>query len=90
MEPIPYLEEDEEEEGEDWTESVRFEVVDFILRRYGTLRAQDIAKILGWRVRDVNGALQNLEKWGKVKRLKLGKTMAWTALEERGQSSMYY
>jgi Mn-dependent DtxR family transcriptional regulator len=90
MEAVPYLEEEEEEEEEDWTETVRLEVVEFILRRYGTLRAQDLAKLLNWKVKDVNQALHNLEHFGKVKRLKLGKTLAWAPMEDRYQALMHY
>jgi Mn-dependent DtxR family transcriptional regulator len=89
MEPVPYLEEDDEEE-EDWTENVRLEVIDFVLKRYGTLRAQDIAKVLNWKLRDVNQALQNLEHCGKVKRMKQGKSFTWAPIEDRCHSPMYY
>jgi uncharacterized protein with PIN domain len=90
MESVPYLEEEEEEEEEDWTETVRLEVVEFVLRRYGTLRAQDLARVLNWRVKEVNQALHGLEHFGKVKRLKLGKTLAWATPEDRHQAPMYY
>jgi len=90
MEAVPYLEEDDEEEEEDWTETVRLEVVEFVLRRYGTLRAQDLAKVLNWRVKEVNQALHDLEHFGKVTRLQLGKTLAWATKEDRLQAPMHY
>lgn len=90
MEEFPaYLEEEEEEEA-DWTLKIKHEVIEFILRRYGLLRAPDIARALGWKVREVNQVLKNLESFGRVKRTKLGRTYVWKHIEEHRLNPMYY
>jgi DNA-binding MarR family transcriptional regulator len=86
-----YLEEEEEIENEmEWLERAKYEVVEFILRRYGILRARDIAKILGWKTGEVNQVLRDLESWGRIRRTKLGRTLAWAHLEEHLQNPMFY
>jgi DNA-binding MarR family transcriptional regulator len=86
-----YLEEDEEIiEEEDWFEKAKYEIVEFILRRYGVLRARDIARILNWKTREVNSVLRNLESWGRIRRTRLGKTLAWAHMEEHIPNPMYY
>jgi transcription initiation factor IIE alpha subunit len=91
MEFPPYLEEEEEiVDEEEWFERAKIEIVEFILRRYGVLRARDIARILKWKTQEVNSVLRNLESWGRIKRTKLGRTLAWAHMEERVPNPMYY
>jgi transcription initiation factor IIE alpha subunit len=91
IEPPIYDEEIEEEmEDEEWLERARHEIVEFILRRYGMMRSQDIARILNWRVREVNQVLRTLESWGKVKRTRVGRVQAWCPIEEFWHNHMYY
>ncbi len=85
----PYLEEEEEGE-EDWASKIKHEVIEFILRRYSLLSAPDMARVLGWKVREVNRVLRNLENFGRVKRTKLGRTYVWTHIEEHRLNPMYY
>jgi Mn-dependent DtxR family transcriptional regulator len=87
----PYLEEEEDiVDEEEWLERAKYEIVEFILRRYGVLRAGDIAKILNWKTKEVNSVLRNLESWGRIRRTKLGRTLAWAHLEEHIPNPMYY
>jgi transcription initiation factor IIE alpha subunit len=87
----PYLEEEEDfPDEEEWLEKAKYEVVEFILRRYGILRSRDIARILNWRTREVNSVLRNLESWGRIKRTKLGRTLAWAHMEDQLLNPMYY
>jgi len=86
----PYLEEEEFEDEGEWLEKARYEIVEYILRRYGVLRSRDIARILNWKVREVTGVLKALESWGRVKRTRLGRTQAWCPMEEHFQNLMYY
>lgn len=81
---------EEEEEEEDWPASVRLEIIEFILRRYGMLRAPDIARILDWKVNEVNRVLTKLERFGRVKRTKLGKKHVWSFVGESHLTPMYY
>ncbi|MFQ6129883.1 MAG: hypothetical protein ACE5OT_03635 [Candidatus Hadarchaeaceae archaeon] len=91
MQEFPqYIEEEEEEEREDWPRMIRLEIIEYILRRYGVLRAPDLARILNWKVREVNRVLRQLESFGRVKRTKLGRSYAWSPVEERHLTSMYY
>jgi len=85
-----YVEEDEEGEEEDWPRMVRLEIIEYILRRYGVLRAPDLAHVLNWKVREVNHVLRQLEGFGRVKRTKLGRSYAWSSLEEPHLTPMYY
>jgi len=85
-----YLEEEDLDDEGEWLEKARYEIVEFILRRYGVLRSRDIARILNWKVREVTGVLKTLESFGRVKRTRLGKTQAWCPMEERFQNLMYY
>jgi uncharacterized membrane protein len=89
MEPSMYFD-DEEEEEEDWENRLRHEVIEFILRRYGIMSANDIARALGWKVVEVNRVLRDLESAGRVKRTKLGRSNVWTHMEEYHQDKMYY
>jgi len=91
MEEFPnFIEEEEEEETEDCLRMVRLEIIEYILRRYGVLRAPDLARILDWKVREVNRVLRQLEGFGRVKRTKLGRSYAWSSVEEPHLTSMYY
>lgn len=91
MDEFPqYIEEEEEEVGEDWPSMVRLEIIEYILRRYGVLRAPDLARILNWKVREVNRVLRQLEGSGRVKRTKLGRSYVWSSLEESHRTPMYY
>jgi predicted transcriptional regulator len=86
-----YLEEDEDfEDEEEWLEHAKHEIVDYILRRYGMLKVGDINKILGWKVKEVNYVLKNLESWGRISRTKMGKTQAWVHKEDHFHNKMYY
>jgi len=86
-----HLEEEEEEEEEEfWPLTVRYEVIEYILRRYGCLRARDIARILGCGLRDVNRTLRQLERSGRVRRAKLGGAQVWSSAEEPHLVPMYY
>lgn len=89
MEELPEFVEEEEEE-EDWLRMVRLEVIEYILRRHGVLRAPDIARILEWKVREVNRVLRQLENSGRVKRTKLGRDYVWGPIEEPSFTLMYY
>jgi len=85
-----FIEEEEEEEEKDWPRMVRLDVIEYILRRYGILRAPDLARVLDWKVREVNRVLHQLESSGRVKRTKLGRSYAWSSVEEPHLTSMYY
>ncbi len=87
---LPEFIEEEEEGGEDWLRMVRLEVIEYILRRHGVLRAPDIARILEWKVREVNHVLRQLENSGRVRRTKLGRKYVWTPVEEPHLIPMYY
>ncbi len=86
--PLPLEEEEEEEEGE-WIEEVRLEVIEFLLKRYGTLTPADIARALGWKTKEVKEFLARLEHWGRVERIKLGRKQVW-AYREGPATLMYY
>ncbi|HID61116.1 MAG TPA: hypothetical protein EYP46_04575 [Hadesarchaea archaeon] len=90
MEELPVYLEEEEEEEEDWETNLRYEVIEFILRRHGLLSAHDIARVLGWKVVQVNRVLKTLESAGRVKRTRLGRTNVWTHIEEHQRNLMYY
>ena len=90
MEEIPVYLEDEEEEDEDGALRIRHEVIEFVLRRFGLLSAPDIARALNWKVGEINHTLRDLERSGRVRRTKLGKTYVWTHIEEHYSNKMYY
>ncbi len=91
IQPLGYEEDIEMEmDGEEWLERARHEIVEFILRRYGVMRSRDIARVLNWRVREVNQVLKTLESWGKVKRTRIGRVQAWCPIEEFLTNCMYY
>jgi DNA-binding MarR family transcriptional regulator len=90
MEEIPINVEEEEEEEEDWTFRIRHEVIEFILRRYGLLSSSDIARVLNWKVGEINHVLRDLERSGRVRRTKLGRTYVWTHIEDYHSNKMYY
>jgi uncharacterized membrane protein len=91
MQEFPeFIEEEEEEEREDWLRMVRLEIIEYILRRYGVLRAPDLARILDWKVREVNRVLRQLENFGRVKRTKLGRNYVWSSVEEPHLTPMHY
>jgi len=81
---------DEEEEEEEWESHLRHEIIEFILRRYGIMSANDIARALGWKVVEVNRVLRDLESAGRVKKTRLGRTSVWAHMEEYYQDKMYY
>ena len=83
-------EEEEEEEGEFSLLAIRYEVIEYILRRYGCMHAKEIARILGCGIRDVNRTLRALERSGRVRRAKLGGTQVWSSVEELQPAPMYY
>lgn len=85
--PIP--EEDDEEEEGDWIEDARLSVVEFLLKRYGNLAPSDIAKILGWKVREVKEILVRLEHFGKAERVKVGRRQIWV-YRDKLAPLMYY
>ncbi len=91
MRELPmYIEEEDEEEEENWETNLRYEVIEFILRRHSLLSARDIARVLGWKLGEVNRVLRDLENAGRVRRTKLGKTHVWTHIEEHQRNLMYY
>lgn len=90
MEEMPIYLEDEEEEEEDWEQKIRHEVIEFVLRRFGLLSASDIARALNWKVGEINHALRELERSGRVRRTRLGRTYVWTHVEEYYSNKMYY
>lgn len=85
-----YLEEEDGEAEENWALKIKYEIIEFILHRYGLLSARDIARALEWKVREVNHVLRNLESSGRVKRTKLGRTNVWTHIDEHRPNLMYY
>ncbi len=92
MEEMPgYIDEEEEEEEEEfWPMTIRGEVVEYILRRYGSLKARDIAHILGCKLQDVRQVLKQLERSGKVRKAKLGRNCIWAPVEDLHSTHMYY
>jgi DNA-binding MarR family transcriptional regulator len=90
MEEMPIYLEDEEEEEEDWQLKIRHEVIEFVLRRFGLLSASDIARALNWKVGEINHALRELERSGRVKRTRLGRAYVWTHVDEYHTNKMYY
>ncbi|MEM3402714.1 MAG: hypothetical protein QXH08_05800 [Candidatus Hadarchaeales archaeon] len=60
------------------------------MRKFGMLSARDIARILNWKIKDVNFVLKRLESFGKIKRMRLGKTLAWTHIDAHVHNPMYY
>ncbi len=87
-----YLEEDEEEYGDEkeWSAEIKRSVVEFVLRKFGILSSSDLSKALSWKVREVNQVLKYLESTGRVKHAKLGRNSVWSPAEERYLSPMYY
>ncbi len=81
---------EEEEEEESWPTTIRLEIIEYILRRHGALRAPDLAHILDWKVREINRVLRQLESSGRAKRMKLGKNYVWSSVEEPHLTPMHY
>ena len=81
---------EEEEEEESWPTTIRLEIIEYILRRHGALRAPDLANILDWKVREINRVLRQLENSGRAKRMKLGKNYVWYPVEEPHLTPMHY
>jgi len=81
---------EEEEEEESWPATIRLEIIEYILRRHGALRAPDLAHILDWKVREINRVLRQLESSGRAKRMKLGKNYVWSSIEEPHLTPMHY
>jgi len=92
MEEMPgYMDEEEEEEEEEfWPMTIRGEVVEYILRRYGSLKARDIAHIMGCKLQDVHQVLRQLERSGRVRKAKLGRNCIWAPVEDLHSGLMYY
>ncbi len=91
MELPMYLDEDEEVEDEmEFLEKARYEIIEYILRKYGILSSKDIAKIMNWKTKEVNLVLKDLESWGRIKRTKMGRIMAWAHIEEHIHNPMFY
>lgn len=92
MQELPeYIEEvEDEEEQEFWPMSIRGEVIEYILRRYGSLKARDIAHILGCKIQDVRQILRQLERSGRVRKAKLGRNCKWASVEDLHSNLMYY
>lgn len=84
------LEEDEDMDDEEWLEHAKYEIVEFILRRFGVMSSRDISKILGWKTTEVNSVLKNLETWGRIRRTKLGRNLAWAHMEDHIHNPMFY
>ncbi len=82
-----YLEEEEEEE--EWPLNIRYELIEYLLRRYGALQARDIARILGCKMYLVQQVLRQLEHSGRVKRAKIGRSYVYSPKEEF-HGFMYY
>lgn len=78
------------DEEENWPETIRLEIIEYILRRHGALRAPDLAHILDWKVREINRVLRQLENSGRAKRMKLGKNDVWSPVEEPHLTPMHY
>ncbi len=82
------------EEDEEVIESfppqrVRQELIEYLLRRYGSLQARDIARVLGCRVKVVRQGLRHLERYGRVKRTRLGRSYVWHPATETTTNFMY-
>lgn len=92
MEPPEWpVEEEEEEEPEEYRPLViRAEIVEYILRKYGCLKARDLARILGCKTKDIHRVLRYLERSGRVKKTKLGRSYVWASIEEFQPNLMYY
>jgi predicted ArsR family transcriptional regulator len=92
MEGLPdYIDEEEEEEEEEfWPITIRAELIEYILRRYGSLKARDLSRILGCKLQDVRQVLRQLERSGRVKKAKLGRNYIWASTEELHSGFMYY
>lgn len=90
MEEFPEYEEEEEEEIEEFSPEVaRHELIEYLLRRYGSLQAKDIARVLSCRVRVVQQSLKELESFGRVRRTKLGRSYIWHPAVEASTGFMY-
>ena len=70
--------------------SIRGEIIEYILRRYGSLKARDIARILGCKVQDVRQILKQLELSGRVRKAKLGRNYTWAPVEDLHYDRIYY
>jgi DNA-binding MarR family transcriptional regulator len=92
MEELPdYIDEEEEEEQEEfWPVTIRAELIEYILRRYGSLKVRDLSRILGCKLQDVRQILRQLERSGRVKKAKLGRNYIWASTDEFHCGLMYY
>jgi predicted ArsR family transcriptional regulator len=92
MEELPDCidEEEEEEEEEFWPVTIRAELIEYVLRRYGSLKVRDLSRILGCKLKDVRQVLRQLERSGRVKKAKLGRNYIWASTEEFHCGFMYY
>lgn len=64
--------------------------MEYVIKRFGMLSAKDIARILNWKMKDVNFVLKQLESFGRVRKTKLGRTFAWTHIDASLHNPMYY
>jgi hypothetical protein len=87
-----YIDEDDDEgeSEEEFSFEIKRSVVEFVLRRFGLFSSADIARVLNWKVKDVNEVLKYLECSGHVKHAKTGRNSIWTPVDERHISPMYY
>jgi predicted ArsR family transcriptional regulator len=92
MREIPPFVEEEEEEGpeEKWPFTIRCEIIEYLLRRYGSLQAKDVARILGCKIELVRQTLRQLERFGRVRKTKLGRNYIWSSIEEERPGLMYF
>jgi chromosome segregation and condensation protein ScpB len=92
MDELPdYIDEEEEEEEEEfWPITIRAELIEYVLRRYGSLKVRDLSRILGCKLQDVRQVLRQLERSGRVKKAKLGRNYIWASTEEFHSGFMYY
>ncbi len=80
---------DDDDMGDFSPQKVRQELIEYLLRRYGSLQARDIARALGCQVKVVRQSLRQLEQFGKVKKTRLGKNYVWHPIQEKTTSFMY-
>jgi predicted ArsR family transcriptional regulator len=90
MRKMPEYIDEGEGEREFLPMSIRGEIVEYILRRYGSLKARDIAHILGCKIQDVRQILRQLERSGRVRKAKLGRNCMWAPVEDLHHDLMYY
>jgi len=80
---------DDDDMGDFSPQKVRQELIEYLLRRYGSLQARDIARALGCQVKVVRQSLRQLEQFGKVEKTRLGKNYVWHPIKEKTTNFMY-